>query len=807
MQQTIHIQGMTCGKCVSRVEGSLKDAGFEAEVSLEKNLAHVDGDGSLEDAIDAIEMAGFDASLEPFDQDEEAKVEAEESAETAETPAAPLSNVDERFDIQGMTCASCVAKVQSAIEKTPGVAQVSVNYASEVASVVYESGGNPQSVIDAVEAVGYEAKVQDDSDSTRISARRDEEAKHWKTRWIVGLALTLPILLLQMGPMWFGWSFTSRYPDFALAALTLLVWGYVGKPFHIGALRGLRYFSANMDTLVSLGATVALGYSMIVVVGDLKLHVYFDGAAMILTLISIGKWLESRSKASASRTMEALLDLAPQQAHLRKDGEWTRVDAATLEPGDIVQVRNGESVPADGAVTTGEGHLNESMLTGEADTVVRHIGDEVRAGTTNIGKSFELTVTHAGRQTVLAQIAQRVAQAQEGKADAQRLADKVSGVFVPIVILVAAVTFVGWYFTTSDITAAVLPAVAVLVVACPCALGLATPTAIMVGMSEAARRGVLIRDASTLEQTSRITDVVFDKTGTITHGRSVVSKVDSEEPKRALAIAAALEAEQSHPLAAAIRDAADADDLELPNVTDVETVVGKGVKGQLDGTVVRLGSLDWLGQSTDSVSSETVVGLEVDEQYLGSFIIQHSSSARPGADELFRVLQARGAQTWIMSGDRQEAVEATAEAVGVSLERAIGGLLPEDKADRVADLQRDGHVVAMIGDGINDAPVLASADIGIAMGQGTDLAKQSAAIILLSDSLDGVVRAIEASEAIHSKIRQNLIWAFLYNTLLIPVAAAGLLQPALAAGAMALSSVSVVTNSLLLKRRISPSSS
>ncbi len=855
------VAGMSCGKCTARVDAALEEDHVvkSAEVQLEPGRAII----TLADGVDLgdvqehvrelIEGAGYDAKFVGVSEDEVSEPVAEKSTcgadssdgtsscagaakkaatDTPPEPDEPKPAAESmRFDIEGMTCASCVSSVQKAISNVEGVKGVSVNFATEVASLELEDDFGEEElekrIVDAVDSAGYEARARgrrparestaEVYEGERVSEKREREAEAWKLRWIWGLVLTVPIVLIQMGPMWVGLELARAGQLVRLTALTYLtgvVFFYVGKPYLEGAWKGLKNSSANMDTLVALGSSVAFIFSTIQAVRYAaslapEIEIYFDGAAMILTLISVGKWLEARAKGEAGKALESLLDLGAKKATVMRGDGWVEVDVRELDVGDIVRVSSGEKIPTDGIVVDGSAHVDESMITGESVPVSRKEGDEVIGATVNTDGRIDVEVTEVGSDTALAQIVKQVEKAQESKADAQRLADQVSSIFVPTVIAVAIVTFGIWFFTGGGIGAAILPAVAVLIVACPCALGLATPTAIMVGTSVAAKSGILIREAQALEQARSIDALIFDKTGTLTTGKMQVRVVEAGD--ELLKLAASIESSSTHPIARAIvRHVKETFEFEPAEVEGFSDEAGNGVTGTIDGREVQVGKVSWLEEGlgdarverADELMAEgyTVIGIVSEDQ---TGLIALRDNPKDGAKEIVESLAERGIEIWMITGDNEVTAKAIAKEVGIDAGRVRANVMPGDKADAVRSIQDEGKQVAMVGDGINDAPALTQADLGIALGSGTDLAMQAADITLVSDSLNAVNRAIDASRATHQKIRQNLFWAFFYNTALIPVAAFGFLQPAFAAGAMALSSVSVVSNSLLLRRKLS----
>ena len=851
------VDGMTCGKCSSRVANALGEIDSVSDIAVEHDTdrarAEVPADSPAElDAyarriIEAIENSGYEASLI---EDETGHTQAEEPAQ--EPAAEPTDDSDKaapegggaevRFNVGGMTCASCVASVEKALEGVEDVDDVRVNFATERASVRLRDRDADDASIGrlrkAIEDVGYEvrdveapggrreeagehAESPARAEQSSLGKRRAEEAAQWKRRWIVGLVLTVPILLMQMGPMWFELALGAAADVWRLgllAYLTTVVMAYVGKPYLEGAWKNLKHFRANMDTLIAMGSSVAWGFSMVVAVGALfgttiaEGEVYFDGAAMILTLISVGKWLEARAKGRAGEAIEALLNLAASTARVRRSGEWIEVPVDRLEHGDEMLVKPGEKVPTDGVVVEGKADVDESMITGESVPVSRGEGDEVIGSTINTDGRLVVRATKVGGETALAQIIDMVERAQESKADIQRLADKVSSVFVPTIIVIAAITFGGWLAYSGSVAAAILPAVAVLIVACPCALGLATPTAIMVGTGKGANMGILIREAQALEQAGDLDVIIFDKTGTLTAGQMVVTDVVAQAADEAdvVRLAASLEAASEHPIAQAIVRHAEETGAQWHEVAQFQSVAGEGVEGVVEERELRVGKPGWvLGEREDQWQEEmdalrregkTVVALAEGDQLLGLLAVR--DEIKDASSDTVGWLHDHDIEVWMITGDNAQTAAAVAEEIGIAPEHVKAGVRPEDKADAVQELQEGGkRVVAMVGDGINDAPALAQADLGISIGTGTDVAIESSDITLVSGDIRGARRAIELSRGTYSKIKQNLVWAFLYNTLLVPVAAFGYLIPAMAAGAMALSSVSVVSNSLLFKRK------
>ncbi len=835
----VSIEGMSCGKCVARVEDALDELSEVSahKVDLDNDAASITlsdtDDETRQRVLRAIEEAGYLASVDEHPID--AKQDADAEAPAEPPPADETSQKSEpegdsaRFEVGGMTCGSCVSQVEQALESVDGVANVAVNFATETARVGLQPGRSIDALfpeIDrAVDRAGYEihrptakSSEADQAASRRVSERRAEEADFWWRRWTLGVILTIPVMVLEMGPMWLTWE-TNHTAEIArlglLIYLTAIIVAYVGQGFFTGAYKAIKRLHFNMDTLVALGAGTAFIYSTVVSVMKMldphvHYHPYFESAAMIITLIGLGKWLEARAKGKAGEAIESLLDLAAQTARVRRGDAWVDIPAAELEIGDEMRVRAGEKIPTDGVVLDGRADVDESMVTGESVPVTRSDGDEVIGGTINTDGQLVVRATRVGAETALAQIVRQVEQAQESKADVEQMVDRVSAIFVPTVILIAIGAFAAHAVLDAPV-AAILPAVAVLVIACPCALGLATPTAMMVGTGKGASLGVLISNAQALERARQLHAVVFDKTGTLTHGEMMVSELVTDDEERLLRLAAGLEEPGVHPIGLAIVAAAEERGFEPSTCTDFQTVAGDGVHGVVDGDQYYVGKPSWIAEVCDlkldshqveslQKQGKTVVALARKQELVGLIAVE--DAIKKDASELIDWLDYKGIDVWMITGDNSATAKAVADQVGIPSHRIKSGVRPGDKAAAIADIQADGtRTVAMVGDGINDAPALAQADLGIAIGTGTDVAIESSDLTLISGSLDGVRRAIEIAQATYSKIRQNLFWAFIYNTTLLPVAALGFLRPAFAAAAMALSSVSVVTNALLLKRR------
>jgi Cu+-exporting ATPase len=679
------------------------------------------------------------------------------------------------LDLEGMTCAACAARIEKNLNKVHGV-EASVNLATEKATVRYDPRAlDVDALIARVRDTGYDAHV------AREGELRDHSPDFRKTRneFVIAALLSAPLLLHGLVPPWL---------QFALAT-PVQFWS--GARFYRGSWKALRGGSANMDVLVALGTSVAYGFSAAVLLLGLGQHLYFEAAAIVITLVLLGKYLEARAKAKAAQSLESLIRLQPRTAFVERNGQLVEVEVATLEPGDEFVMRPGDAIAVDGRVVEGDSTVNESMLTGESQPVEKHPGARVFAGTVNGEGALKCLATGTGKGTVLAGIIRLVAAAQGSKPPVQRLVDRVSGVFVPVVLGIAVLTFAAWGLF-ADWRAAFIPAVSVLVIACPCALGLATPTALMVGVGRAARAGILIRNAEALEGAQKLDTLVLDKTGTLTKGEPAVSHVDSDNPEELLRIAASLEAKSEHPLARAIVKKARG---PLPPVSEFKSHGGRGVSGRVDGQPARLGAPAFLGKEYVGRGT-TAVGVELGGRLLGWIAL--ADELRPTSAAAVARLKAMRIEPIILSGDSIAAVEEVAKKVGISRWKA--GVLPGEKAAEIASLQKDGRKVGMAGDGVNDAPALARADVSFALAAGSGAALDVADITLMKNDLAGIADAIALSRATLARIRQNLFFAFIYNVLGIPLAALGLLNPVIAGAAMALSSVSVVSSSLLLNR-------
>jgi Cu+-exporting ATPase len=715
------------------------------------------------------------------------------------------------FNIAGMHCASCAARNERTLKKLTGVLDASVNYATHSARVVFDDAVvSVATLYDSVVENGYQVLKPEFARDHKEQARRELQAS--RLRAFLALLFAVPTAALAMLDIELPWMLLNHNASIWIEAIlsAVVVLGF-GWQFHIGMLRQARNGSANMDTLISLGTLAALFYSVWIMIAGGH-HVYFETGAVIAALILLGRYFEARSRGQASEAIEKLVELGAKTAHVIRNGQDRDLPIEDVRVGDVLLVKPGEKFPVDGKIVDGNSTIDESMLTGESMPVGKAKGDDVFGATINVGGAVRMKATKIGEDTALAQIVKMVAEAQVNKAPIQKLADKISGIFVPVVLGIALLTAAGWYFVTSDIYQSFVPAVAVLVIACPCSLGLATPTAIMVGTGLGARRGILIKNGEALERGRAIDVVLFDKTGTLTEGKPRVTDVlacqAQTSTNEVLVLAASLEGLSEHPLAQAIVNAARENSLSLRDVQDFANAAGRGVRGKIANVRVLAGSVRFLrecgvplDQHIDAVDkleadAKTVIAVARNDELVG--VIAVADGVKTDASAAVRRLRAEGIETVMITGDNRKTADAIAAQIGIG--RVFAEVLPQDKADRVRDLQKAGQRVAFVGDGINDAPALVQADLGIAIGTGTDIAIEAGNIVLVKGHPLKVIEALTLSRLTFKTIRQNMFWAFFYNVAAIPMAALGLLNPMIAAAAMAGSSLSVVGNSLRIKR-------
>ncbi|RMM82459.1 Heavy metal translocating P-type ATPase [Pseudomonas coronafaciens pv. striafaciens] len=711
--------------------------------------------------------------------------------------------------ISGMTCASCAGRVERALAKVPGVNSVTVNLASERAHVVTALQTDPQTLVAAVSRAGYGATLIQDHRAEADSKRRHLQHERWAL--VLAIALALPLILpMAMAPLGLHWMLPA-WAQFALATPVQFI---LGARFYVAAWKALRAGAGNMDLLVAIGTSAGYGlsvYQWLSATPGTTPHLYFEASAVVIALVLLGKYLESRAKRQTASAIRALEALRPQHALRMVDGVEHEVAISELRIGDYVLVKPGERFPVDGEVLEGRSHADEALITGESLPVFKQSGDKVTGGAINGEGRLLIRTSAIGTETVLARIIRLVEEAQSGKAPIQKLVDKVSQVFVPTVLVIAFFTLAGWMLVGASLEVALINAVAVLVIACPCSLGLATPTAIMAGTGVAARYGILIKDADALERAHNVDAVVFDKTGTLTSGTPRITNMSAVlgNEELLLQLAGALQRGSEHPLAKAVLDVCHEWQLKLDPVEDSRALSGRGIAGTVQGRELALGNRRLLdesglpmGQLAESARVWEAEGRTLswlietapEHKVIGMFAF--GDTLKPGTDQAIRALNARGITSHLLTGDNRGSAQVVARALGIHDVHAE--VLPADKADTVTQL-KNNHVVAMVGDGINDAPALAAADVGIAMGGGTDVAMHAAGITLMRGDPRLVPAALEISRRTYAKIRQNLFWAFVYNLIGIPLAALGYLNPVLAGAAMALSSVSVVGNALLLK--------
>ncbi|UCG73405.1 MAG: copper-translocating P-type ATPase [Chromatiales bacterium] len=787
------VEGMTCGACATRLEKALGRAvgvaGASVNFALERATVDFEpGQTSLTTIADVIGKAGFAVGREEYS-----------------------------LPVTGMTCSACSTRVEKALRKVPGVIEANVNLALERADITTVAGGvSLDSLASAVEKAGYELGVAAAAqDQVTAQEKQDAEAEArlaTEKRWLIlSILLTTP-LVGQMVAKYLGSDF-HLMPFFEVLLATPVQF-VIGARFYRAAWNAVRAGAGNMDVLVVMGTTAAYCYSWYLI-GTLGVaaegQLYFEASAVIITLVLLGKYMEARAKRGTTAAIRQLMDLRPEVARVRRaDGSEVELPITEVRSGATVIIRPGERIPVDGAVVAGQSDIDESLITGESLPVEKTAGDTVTGGAINGTGLLEIEATTVGEDSTLSRIIRLVESAQAGKAPVQRLVDRISSIFVPTVIVIAALTFTGWFFVDGSFENSLIAAVSVLVIACPCALGLATPTAIMTGTGAAARAGILIKDVESLERAHRLNAVIFDKTGTLTEGRPKVVALHTLRGDEAelIRLAASAQKGSEHPLAGALLELASERGIALGGVADFQSYTGRGIAGSVDDRRILIGNERLLAEHELDPSAElerargweaeakTVIWIADDDGLLGIAAI--ADPLKPQARPAVENLRALGIRTLMLSGDAPLVAEAVGREAG--LDDARGGVRPDAKAEVVESLAAEGYAVGMIGDGINDAPALAAADVGIAMGTGTDIAMETAGVTLMRPDPRLVGGAISASRATFRKIKQNLFWAFIYNVIGIPLAAAGMLSPAIAGAAMAMSSVSVVSNSLLLRR-------
>lgn len=784
---TLGVTGMTCAACSNRVEKVLnKMDGVDAQVNLTTEKATVDYDPektSIEEISNKIENIGYRVLTEKAE-----------------------------FDIFGMTCAACSSRVEKVLNKQEGVNLATVNLATESATIEYNPGlTDEQTLVGKIQNLGYDAKPKAEAEEKQT--HKEKELYRQQIKLIVSVILSIPLLVTMLDHL-LGMDlpeiFMNPWFQFALATPVQFI---VGWQFYVGAYKNLKNGAANMDVLVALGTSAAYFYSLyesFKTIGNpgYMPHLYFETSAVLITLILFGKYLETRAKSQTTNALSELLSLQAKEARVIRNNQEVMIPVEKVVAGDRLIVKPGEKIPVDGIVAKGRTSVDESMLTGESIPIEKDIGEELIGSTINKNGSIEMEATKVGKDTALASIIKVVEEAQGSKAPIQRLADIISGYFVPIVVVIAIVTFIIWMTLVQpgQLELALVAAIAVLVIACPCALGLATPTSIMVGTGRAAESGILFKGGEHLERTHEINAVVLDKTGTITKGKPEVTDFSGDE--ETLQLLASAEKGSEHPLAEAIVAYATEKAIEFVDVDEFNAIPGHGIEAAIAGKHILVGNRKLMNDHEIDIddyekqlveyekNGKTAMLIAIDGKYRGTVAV--ADTIKETAPEAIQQLREMGIEVIMLTGDNERTAQAIAEQVGI--DQVIAQVLPEEKAEKVKELQSQGKKVAMVGDGVNDAPALVTADIGIAIGTGTEVAIEAADVTILGGELLLIPKAIRISHATIRNIRQNLFWAFGYNTAGIPIAAFGLLAPWIAGAAMALSSVSVVTNSLRLKR-------
>lgn len=796
-KETLKISGMSCAACAGRIEkGLVKMEGVKlANVNLALEKATVEFDDSLtnqELLAATIKKLGFDV-LEDKGKDARAELR-----------------------ISGMSCAACAGRIERKLANTDGVAKVMVNLNTEKALIDYDKNKiNISAMIKLIEKLGYQAERSEEISRDREKEAREQEIRSLKTELIVAAGLSSPLILAMILTL-FRVDAAFLHNQYFQLIMATPVQFIIGFRFYKNAYYALRSGSANMDVLIAMGTSAAYFYSLYNVFFQTVPHgmmkdLYFEASAVIITLILLGKYLEAVAKGKTSEAIKKLMGLSPKTARVLRNGQEEDIPIEEVQLGELVIVRPGERVPVDGKIIEGSSSLDESMLTGESLPVEKTVGDQVIGATINKYGAFKFEATKVGKDTVLAQIIKMVEDAQGFKAPIQKLADQVAGVFVPVVIAIALVTFGAWYLISGDFSQSIVSAVAVLVIACPCALGLATPTAIMVGTGKGAENGILIKSGEHLETAYKLNAIVLDKTGTITKGEPEVTDIltiGKLTESEILRLAAVAEKNSEHPLAAAIYKYGLSSLGQVSDPEQFEAIPGKGIRAEIQGQEIIIGTRKLMQeQHIDLGDIETLISRLEDEGKTAMLMAVDNSLAailavadtvKEHSRAAIAEFNKMGMEVYMITGDNRRTAQAIASQVGIK--NVLAEVLPEHKAEEIQKLQQAGKIVAMVGDGINDAPALATADIGMAVGTGTDVAMEAADITLMRGDLRAISAAIRLSRKTMVKIKQNLFWAFIYNIIGIPFAAAGLLNPVIAGGAMAFSSVSVVSNSLSLKR-------
>lgn len=780
----LKVEGMTCSACVGHVERALK-------------------------AVPGVSGATVNLGTEQADIDFADGIDVGTLARAVEDAGYGVTKSEITLSVTGMTCAACVGHVERALKGVPGVLDASVNLGTESARIT-AVGVEASDLVAVVEGAGYGATI---SDGGAPSEEVERAADRREMRVVLASALlSLPLVVPMFGEIA---GFDFALPGLWQLGIAAIVQFVIGWSFYIGAWKALKSLTGTMDLLVALGTSAAFGlsvYNLLFTAPGVEAHLYFEAAAVIITLVKLGKWLEARARRGTSAAIRQLMKLRPEQAHVERDGAVVTVSAAAVKTGEIVVVRPGDRIPVDGTVLSGDSAVDESLLTGESIPVHKAPGDGVTGGSVNGDGLLRITTTTVGKHSMLERIIALIESAQAAKPPVQRLVDKVTNVFVPVVVAIALVAWVGWLLSGGTMEESIIAAVSVLVIACPCALGLATPTAIMAGTGAAASAGILIKDVEALERAGAVDTIIFDKTGTLTVGRPELTDVvpaEGIDEAALLRLAASAQQGSEHPLAKAVLDEAASRGLELSEVENFSRIGGRGLTARIDGTGLWIGNRGLMAEAGADTGplEDSVARLEEDgktvmwiadgsKRPLGAIAV--ADQLRPEAVEALDILHRRGIAVIMLTGDNARTAGAIAKRLG--LDDFQAEVLPEDKAAAVERLRAAGRVVAMVGDGVNDAPALAAADIGLAMGSGTDIAMETAGVTLMRPDPRLAADAIDVSRATGRKIYQNLFWAFIYNIVGIPLAALGYLSPIIAGAAMAFSSVSVVSNALMLRR-------